>query len=66
LNANCARGNIKKPRQILPGGYISFIDPQKDEVEQILFLGPTPQQDLASSDHRGVLEATASRRGKTY
>ena len=24
-------GNIKKPRQMLPGGYISFIDPQKDE-----------------------------------
>src|SRR5579864_7947614 len=24
-------GNIKKPRQLLPGGYISFIDPTKDE-----------------------------------
>jgi hypothetical protein len=36
-------GNIKKPRQILPGGYISFIDTQKEEFEQILFLGQTPQ-----------------------
>jgi hypothetical protein len=36
-------GNIKKPRQILPGGYISFIDTQKDEVEQILFLGDKPE-----------------------
>jgi len=35
-------GNIKGPRQILPGGYISFADPQKDEIEQILFLGPKP------------------------
>jgi hypothetical protein len=36
-------GHIQKPRQILPGGYISFINPQADEVEQILFLGPKPE-----------------------
>lgn len=36
-------GNIKRPREILPGGYISFINPQKDEIEQILFLGEAPQ-----------------------
>ena len=36
-------GNIKAPRQILPGGYISFIDPQTDDMEQILFLGPKPE-----------------------
>jgi len=35
-------GHITRPRQILPGGYISFTDPQSDEVEQILFLGPKP------------------------
>ena len=35
-------GNIQRPRQVLPGGYISFIDQQADEVEQILFLGPRP------------------------
>ena len=35
-------GNIQRPRQILPGGYISFIDQQADEVEQILFLGSRP------------------------
>lgn len=35
-------GNIKQPRQILPGGYISFINPQTDEFQQILFLGPKP------------------------
>jgi hypothetical protein len=35
-------GNITQPRQILPGGYISFTDPQSDNWEQILFLGPKP------------------------
>jgi hypothetical protein len=35
-------GNIKRPRQILPGGYISYSDPKSDEFEQILFLGKTP------------------------
>jgi hypothetical protein len=35
-------GNITRPRQILPGGYISFTDPQSDDMEQILFLGPKP------------------------
>jgi hypothetical protein len=34
--------NITRPRQILPGGYISFTDPQSDDIEQILFLGPKP------------------------
>ena len=43
-------GNIKKPRQLLPGGYISFLDPSKDEVEQILWLGDTPElRDLGSA-----------------
>lgn len=36
-------GHITRPRQILPGGYISFINPQADEVQQILLLGPEPQ-----------------------
>jgi len=44
-------GNIKRPRQILPGGYISFVDPQKDRVEQILYLGNQPQlRDLGPAD----------------
>lgn len=33
--------NVKAPRQILPGGYISFVDPIKDEWEQILWVDPT-------------------------
>jgi hypothetical protein len=36
-------GHIQKPRQILPGGYISFTNPQSDEWQQILFLGSKPE-----------------------
>ncbi len=36
-------GNIQKPRQVLPGGYISFANPQSDELQQILFLGSKPE-----------------------
>jgi len=35
-------GNITRPRQILPGGYISFTNPDSDRVQQILFLGSKP------------------------
>lgn len=57
-------GNITRPRQILPGGYISFIDPQTDDMEQILFLGATPElRDLGpatGSSLRAFVD------GKTY
>jgi hypothetical protein len=33
---------VERPRQVLPGGYISFINPASDEVQQILFLGSAP------------------------
>src|SRR3974390_1664754 len=36
-------GNVKKPRQVLPGGYISFTDPTSNDMEQILFLGSKPE-----------------------
>jgi hypothetical protein len=43
-------GNIQRPREVLPGGYISFINPQTDEVQQILFLGPEPvEKNLGSA-----------------
>jgi hypothetical protein len=35
-------GHIERPRQLLPGGYISFVDPTADDFQQILFLGPKP------------------------
>lgn len=56
-------GAIKKPRQILPGGYISWIDPKTDEVQQILWVDPSqpPQlRNLGSADSakslRGFVE----------
>lgn len=36
-------GNIKRPRELLAGGYISFANPKADEFQQILWLGPQPQ-----------------------
>ena len=33
-------GAIKAPRQLLPGGYISFVNTAADEVQQILWVDP--------------------------
>jgi hypothetical protein len=42
-------GAVKKPREILPGGYISWIDPSTDMMQQILWVDPSKapvQRDL--------------------
>jgi hypothetical protein len=57
-------GNIKKPRQVLPGGYISFIDTQKDEIEQILFLGEKPELKVLGPASGASLRAFVD--GKTH
>jgi hypothetical protein len=52
-------GALTKPRQILPGGYISFVNQASDEWQQILFLGSTPQLKTlgpASGDKRSMRE----------
>ena len=33
-------GNIKAPRQILPGGYISWVNAAEDEIQQLQFIDP--------------------------
>ncbi len=33
-------GSIKAPREILPGGYISWVNTQQDEWQQLLFVDP--------------------------
>jgi hypothetical protein len=39
--ARCSfTGAIQRPRQLLPGGYISFVDIATDEVQQIRWLDP--------------------------
>ncbi len=35
------KGNIKMPRQILPGGYISWVNPQIGEVQQLQYIDPS-------------------------
>jgi len=57
-------GHITRPRQILPGGYISFVDPQNDELEQILFLGPKPVLRNLGPAEGASLRAFVD--GKTY
>jgi len=39
-------GAIKAPREILKGGYISFVDPQAGEVQQILWVDPNEPPQL--------------------
>jgi hypothetical protein len=34
-------GAIKRPREILPGGYISWIDPQTTTLQQLLWVDPS-------------------------
>jgi hypothetical protein len=43
-------GNIKAPRQILPGGYITWVNQQTDTIQQLLYLSATPEiRDLGSA-----------------
>jgi hypothetical protein len=36
-------GALKGPRQILPGGYISWVNQEADEWQQLLYLSATPK-----------------------
>jgi len=36
-------GALTKPREVLPGGYISFVNEQTDEWQQILYLSSPPK-----------------------
>jgi hypothetical protein len=39
-------GNIKAPRQMLPGGYISFVNLETDQWQQILWVDPNSPPQL--------------------
>jgi hypothetical protein len=59
-------GAIKAPRQILPGGYISFVNTEEDRVQQILWVDPSRPpvlNDLGPADARSLREWVD---GKTY
>jgi hypothetical protein len=52
-------GAIKAPRQILPGGYISFVNTEAGEIQQILWVDPnSPPQlnDLGPADGGNLRE----------
>jgi hypothetical protein len=51
-------GALKGPRQILPGGYISWVDPLKDRWQQLLYVDPSQPpsiQDLGPADPKKSL-----------
>jgi hypothetical protein len=52
--------NVERPRQMLPGGYISFVNLEKDEWQQILWLDPPPAppqlRDLGPASGRSLRE----------
>ena len=59
-------GNIKRPREVLKGGYISFVNPQSDEMQQILLLGPKPElRNLGPADGK-IRSLRVFVDGKTY
>jgi hypothetical protein len=39
---------LTAPRQVLPGGYISFIDLETDQWQQILFVDPSKPPQLVN------------------
>jgi hypothetical protein len=47
-------GHLQRPRQILPGGYISFINPEADEIQQIIWLGSKPELKNLGSAGKGL------------
>lgn len=59
-------GNIARPRQVLPGGYISFLNPENDHLEQILFLGATPQEKDLGPANGALRSLRAFVDGHTY
>jgi hypothetical protein len=52
-------GAVTKPREILRGGYISFVNQETDEWQQILYLGSAPELKTlgpATGDKRSLRE----------
>lgn len=59
-------GAVKAPRQILPGGYISFVNTELDRIQQILWVDPSRPpvlRDLGPANARSLREWVD---GQTY
>jgi hypothetical protein len=59
-------GAITAPRQILPGGYISFVNTETDEVQQILFVDPNSPPQLVNLGSASGLSLRAWIDGKMH
>jgi hypothetical protein len=58
-------GAIKAPRQILPGGYISWVNQQTDEIQQLLWVDPTKAPKIVNPGV-GVRRQSARMGGQLY
>lgn len=62
-------GRIKRPREILPGGYISWLNPKLGTMQQLLWFDPKPEiVDLPGSpakSNRGSLRGFVDSQTKT-
>ena len=47
-------GNIKRPRQILPGGYISWVNPATNQLQQLLYVDPGPPKIVTLGSASGM------------
>ncbi|KVC73171.1 hypothetical protein WM03_01770 [Burkholderia ubonensis] len=61
-------GKIDKPREVLPGGYISWIDPQTDRWQQLQYFDTTGTPTIvdlgpAPADRKSLREWVHERRG---
>lgn len=55
-------GNIERPRQLLPGGYISFVNPLLQQMQQIVWLNGGPQLKTLGPASGASLRAFVSRK----
>ena len=47
-------GAILKPRQILPGGYISWVNPATNQLQQLLYVDPGPPKIVTLGSASGM------------
>jgi hypothetical protein len=59
-------GAVTRPRQILPGGYISWVDPATNELQQILWVDPNKPPQLKTLGPASGSSLRAFVEGKTH
>jgi hypothetical protein len=59
-------GAIKAPREILPGGYISWVNPETNELQQLLFVDPNAPPTIKNLGSASGLSLREFVEGKTH